>query len=91
MTVFFNGAKPRTADFVAGDVGLVPKTLAISVENTGYADLVFLEMFKASRFEDLALSDGTSGVVNLDDIDWTKTVQMNAENGAVLALSASSQ
>jgi hypothetical protein len=36
------------------------------------------------------LSDGTSGVVNLDDIDWTKTIQMNAENGAVLALSASS-
>lgn len=38
-----------------------------------------------------ALSDGTFGVVNLDDIDWTKTVQMNAENGAVLALSASPQ
>lgn len=57
MTVFFNGAKARTADFFAGDVGLVPKTLGHYVENTGDTDLVFLEMFKANRFEDLALSE----------------------------------
>ncbi|HEX3879717.1 MAG TPA: cupin domain-containing protein [Bryobacteraceae bacterium] len=57
MTVFFNGSKARTADFTAGDVGLVPKTLGHYIENTGDTDLVFLEMFKADRFEDLSLSE----------------------------------
>lgn len=57
MTLFFNGAKARTADFFPGDIGLVPKTLGHYVENTGDTDLVFLEMFKASRFEDLSLSE----------------------------------
>ncbi len=57
MTVFFNGGKARTADFNAGDVGYVPKTLGHYVENVGDTDLVFLEMFKAGRFEDLSLSD----------------------------------
>lgn len=60
MTVFFNGAKARTADFNAGDVGYVPKTLGHYVENTGDTDLIFLEMFKADRFEDLSLSDWIS-------------------------------
>jgi oxalate decarboxylase len=35
MTVFFNGSKARTADFNAGDVGVVPKTLGHYIENTG--------------------------------------------------------
>ena len=60
MTVFFNGAKARTADFNAGDVGYVPRTLGHYVENTGSDDLVFLEMFRAPRFEDLSLSDWVS-------------------------------
>jgi len=57
MTVFFNGGKARTADFNAGDVGYVQKTLGHYIENTGDTDLIFLEMFKAERFEDLSLSD----------------------------------
>jgi oxalate decarboxylase len=57
MTVFFNGSKARTADFIAGDVGLVPKTFGHYVENTGTEDLIFLEMFKADRFQDLSLSE----------------------------------
>ena len=57
MTVFFNGAKARTADFTAGDVGLVPKALGHYIENTGTADLEFLEMFKAGNFQDLSLSE----------------------------------
>jgi hypothetical protein len=32
------------------------------------------------------LGDGTLGTVSLDDVDWTKTFQNNAENGAVLAV-----
>jgi oxalate decarboxylase len=57
MTVFFNGSKARTADFIAGDIGVVPKTLGHYVENTGNEDLVFLEMFKTDRYMDLSLSE----------------------------------
>jgi oxalate decarboxylase len=57
MTVFFTAGKARTADFAAGDVGYVPKVLGHYVENTGNTDLIFLEMFKAERFQDLSLSD----------------------------------
>lgn len=57
MTVFFNGSKARTADFMAGDVGLVPKTFGHYVENTGNEDLVFLEMFRSDRYMDLGLSE----------------------------------
>jgi oxalate decarboxylase len=60
MTVFFNGAKARTADFNAGDVGYVPKTLGHYIENVGDTDLIFLEMFKADRFMDLSLSEWVS-------------------------------
>jgi oxalate decarboxylase len=35
----------------------VEKALLHYVENTGDTDLVFLEMFKASHFEDLSLSE----------------------------------
>ena len=60
MTVFFNGGKARTADFNAGDVGLVPRTFGHYIENTGNTDLIMLEMFKADRFMDLSLSDWMS-------------------------------
>lgn len=56
MTVFFNGSKARTADFNAGDVGYVPKTFGHYVENTGDTDLIFIEMFKADRYQELSLS-----------------------------------
>jgi oxalate decarboxylase len=57
MTVFFNAAKARTADFNAGDVGYVPRTLGHHIENVGETDLIFLEMFKANRYMDLSLSE----------------------------------
>jgi oxalate decarboxylase len=60
MTVFFNGAKARTADFNAGDVGYVQKTLGHYIENVGDSDLIFLEMFKTGRFMDLSLSEWVS-------------------------------
>jgi oxalate decarboxylase len=56
MTVFFNGSKARTADFAAGDVGYVPQTLGHYIENTGDTDLIFIEMFKANRYQELSLS-----------------------------------
>ena len=60
MTMFFNGGKARTADFNSGDVGYVPKTFGHYIENTGDTDLIFLEMFKADRFQDLSLSEWVS-------------------------------
>jgi oxalate decarboxylase len=57
MTVVAAGNKARTMDFQAGDVGYVEKTLLHYIENTGQSDLVFLEMFKSSFYQDLSLSE----------------------------------
>jgi len=60
MTVVSTGNRARTMDFQAGDVGYVEKTLLHYVENTGDTDLVFLEMFKSSFYQDLSLSEWLS-------------------------------
>ncbi len=57
MTVFDTGARARTADFQAGDVGYIQKTLPHYIQNTGSTDLKFLEMFKSSFYQDLSLSE----------------------------------
>lgn len=57
MTVFTTGGRARTMDFEMGDVGYVQKTLPHYIENTGTTDLKFLEMFKSSFYQDLALSE----------------------------------
>ena len=51
------GYKTEVIDFQAGDVGYIQKTLPHYVENTGDTDLKFLEMFKSSYYQDLALSE----------------------------------
>jgi oxalate decarboxylase len=60
MTVVSTGNRARTMDFQEGDVGYVEKTLLHYVENTGDADLVFLEMFKSSFYQDLSFSEWLS-------------------------------
>jgi oxalate decarboxylase len=60
MTVFDTGPKAATADFRAGDVGYVKKSLGHYVQNTGTTDLVFLEIFKSDRFAEVSLSDWLS-------------------------------
>jgi len=57
MTVVATGNKARTMDFQEGDVGYVKKTLLHYIENTGDTDLVFIEMFKSERYQDLSLSE----------------------------------
>jgi oxalate decarboxylase len=57
MTVVATGNRARTMDFQMGDVGYVEKTLLHYIENTGDTDLVFLEMFKSSFYQDLSLSE----------------------------------
>ena len=44
-------------DFETGDVGYVLKALPHYIENTGNTELKFLEMFKSSYYQDLALSE----------------------------------
>lgn len=60
MTVFATGARARTMDFEAGDVGYVQQTFPHYIENTGSTDLRFLEMFKSSFYQDLSLSEWLS-------------------------------
>jgi hypothetical protein len=57
VTVFDTGPAAITADFYSGDIGYVKKALGHYVENTGTSDLVFMEVFRADRFEEISLSD----------------------------------
>jgi len=57
MTVVATGNKARTIDFQEGDVGYVQKTLLHYIENTGDTDLVFLEMFKSSLYQEFSFSE----------------------------------
>ena len=56
MTVFASNANARTFDYLAGDVGYVPKSMGHYIENTGTVPLRFLEMFTASQYQDVSLS-----------------------------------
>ena len=57
MTVFNTGPKVVTQNFKPGDIGYVKRNLGHFVQNTGDTDLVFLEVFRSNRFEDVSLSD----------------------------------
>jgi oxalate decarboxylase len=57
MTVFVGGATARTMDFEEGDVGYVPISNPHYIENTGDSDLVFIEMFKSSEYQDISLAE----------------------------------
>jgi len=56
-TVFNTGPAAITADFHAGDIGYVKKALGHYVENTGNTELVYMEVFRADRFQEVSLSD----------------------------------
>jgi oxalate decarboxylase len=56
-TVFNTGPAAITADFHAGDIGLIKKAFGHYLENTGDSDLVYMEVFRADRFEEVLLSD----------------------------------
>ena len=57
MTVFNTGPKVVTQNFKPGDIGYVKRNLGHFIQNTGDTDLVFLEVFRSNRFEDVSLSD----------------------------------
>jgi oxalate decarboxylase len=56
-TVFNTGPAAITADFHAGDIGLIRKAYGHYLMNTGNTDLVYMEVFRANRFEQVLLSD----------------------------------
>lgn len=56
MTVFASAGRAQTFDYQAGDVGSVPMAMPHYVENTGNSKLIFLEMFKSPKFEDVPLA-----------------------------------
>jgi oxalate decarboxylase len=56
MTVYFPVDNARTMDFSTNDVGFVPSNAPHSLENTGDADLVVLELFAAHEFMDVSLN-----------------------------------
>jgi len=49
-------AAPKAA-ITAGKIKASKGTAVLPVKNTGNTDLVFLEIFRADRFEDVSLSD----------------------------------
>ena len=51
------GARARTMDFQAGDVGYVLQSQPHYIENTGDSDLLFLEMFDSGHYEDISLAE----------------------------------
>jgi oxalate decarboxylase len=57
VTVFNTGPAAITANFHPGDIGYVKKALGHYVENTGTTDLVFVEVFRSDRFEEVSLTD----------------------------------
>ena len=56
MTVAITGARARTMDFNANDVGFVPLMATHYIENTGTEDLVFLEMLRSPYFIDVSVN-----------------------------------
>ncbi|KAL8786594.1 MAG: hypothetical protein Q9195_008151 [Heterodermia aff. obscurata] len=55
ITVYVAPASSQTFDYGAGDVGYIPLTSSHYIENTGDEEVVFLEMLKAPRFEDISV------------------------------------
>jgi oxalate decarboxylase len=60
MTVTMTGARARTVDFNAGDVGFVPSMAGHYIENTGAEDVIFLEMFKTPQYQSISVNEWIS-------------------------------
>jgi oxalate decarboxylase len=57
MTVFNTGPNAVTMDFNPGDIGYVKRAQGHYLENVGDTDLVVIEVFRSSRFQEVSLSD----------------------------------
>ena len=57
MTVFNTGPAAVTNNFNPGDVGYIKRNHGHYIKNIGATDLVFLEIFRSSSYQDISLSD----------------------------------
>jgi len=57
MTLFNTGPAVVTTNFNAGDIGYIKRNYGHYIKNVGDTDLVFLEIFRSAKFEDVSLSD----------------------------------
>ncbi len=57
LTVFNTGPNVVTQNFNPGDVGYIKRAYGHFIRNTGSTDLVYLEVFRAGRVEDVSLSE----------------------------------
>ncbi|WP_281195307.1 oxalate decarboxylase family bicupin [Microtetraspora malaysiensis] len=73
MGVFASSGLARTFNFQAGDVGYVPFAYGHYIENLGKEPLVFLEMFRNPRFEDIS---ATQWMANLPPQVSADTINM---------------
>jgi oxalate decarboxylase len=55
MTVFGAEGDANTFDYQAGDVGYIPRPMGHYIENTGQAQLRFLELFRSDHYADVSL------------------------------------
>lgn len=55
VTIFAAEGNARTFNYVAGDVGIVPKNMGHFVENIGDEPLEMLEIFRTDKFRDFSL------------------------------------
>jgi oxalate decarboxylase/phosphoglucose isomerase-like protein (cupin superfamily) len=56
VTIFASEGQARTFDYMAGDVGIVPKNMGHFIENLSDDEPVeVLEIFRAAKFEDFSL------------------------------------
>ncbi|WP_433220324.1 oxalate decarboxylase family bicupin [Dactylosporangium sp. CS-047395] len=77
MGVFASSGENGTFNYQAGDVGYVPFAYGHYVENTGNEPLVFLEMFRNPKFEDISLSQwmaNTPPQVSADTLNLPRNV-----------------
>jgi oxalate decarboxylase len=57
MTTFAAASRARTMDFSEGDVGYIRQNFPHYIENAGDTDLVFIEVFKSSSYQDVSLTN----------------------------------
>jgi oxalate decarboxylase len=77
MGVFAGSGLARTFDFHAGDVGYVPFAYGHYIENLGTEPLVFLEMFRNPRFEDISAAQwmaNTPAQVSADTLNVPRSM-----------------
>jgi oxalate decarboxylase len=77
MTVFAASGAARTFDYQSGDVGYVPVAYGHYIEDTGSQTLIYLEMFRSPRFQDISVTQwmaNTPAQVITDTINMPRDV-----------------